>query len=366
MIGIDSYLRGLKLSLIDIDYSSNIRPILSPAEFITSSRTWTCPISGMYRVSAVGAGGSGSAAFCNATSAPAASGGGGGGFCEKNLIINASQTLSIVVGAGGAGVTIGSSPYGIDGNNGGNSTVNGTNISLTAYGGSKGLYGIGTGNTKLGGAGGSASGGDINYSGGSGGSAYSYMASRLFAAGGGGAPGSPYGIGGAGGDGANGAGGGGAVGGYKGGDGTGGNWGGGAGTGSNGSGSVGGSNRLGLPLLSSADGVLRAVFADNSNWGFETIYNPLRSLSGGGGAGNSTSYCGPGAGTGAVGLNVSGPLFGGGGATAYAGAITILPNEPVFFGGGSGGSSCIVTGPAKSNRAGNGLVIIELIGVYVN
>jgi hypothetical protein len=249
-------------------------------------------------------------------------------------------------------------------------SVNGTDISLIANGGSKGLYGIGLSTTKFGGDGGTAYGGDVNYSGGNGGYAYSYMGSRTHAAGGGGAPGSPYGVGGAGGDvgAGGGAGGGGAVGGYKGGDGTGGYYGGGGGTGGVGGGNgLAGVNRLGFPLVSSIDGVNRSIFADNTNWGFESIYNPLRSLSGGGGTGASsgTSYCGPGAGSGARASNVRGSLFGGGGATVYASPIDILPYEPVFFGGGSGGSSCTATGPAKSNRAGNGLVIIELIGVII-
>lgn len=380
MIGINNYIRDLKLSLTNIDSSSNIRPILSPAEFILSSRTWTCFIPGIYRISCMGAGGSGAAIYSTSGQGNASCGGGGGGFCEKTILLNVNEQLNIVVGAGGAGVTSSVDGSGVNGNDGGNSTVIGNNISLTANGGLKGQFLLGTSTTKIGGSGGSASGGDINFSGGKGGDIYAYVANKIARSGGGGAPGSPYGIGGAGGD-ANVAGahmcsGGGAVGGFKGGTQTAGSgcyFSGGAGTGGNGSANVdngsggfGGKNRLGILTIRSIDNIDRST-----NVGFDTPYNPLRNLSGGGGNGAANTSAegtngGSGGGSGATSVNVLGPLVGGGGGSMSLSApVTLTSSSNVIFGGGSGGSTCQYTGPAMSARGGNGLVVIELIAQYL-
>jgi len=70
--------------------------LLQPARFCTTSQTVTIPVSGTYRVSLVGAGGSGGCAK-NGT----ASGGGGGGFVEDDAYIMAGTTINITLGTGG-------------------------------------------------------------------------------------------------------------------------------------------------------------------------------------------------------------------------------------------------------------------------
>jgi len=340
--------------------------IISPAEFISISKTWVCNKAGIYRVSAMGAGGSGAAFFRSTGNGLAASGGGGGGFCEKELYLALNTELTIVIGAGGASVST-SSEGGYDGYDGGATTVVGNGINLSAGGGGKGLYAYAGTVTRAGGAGGVATGGDINFSGGAGGSAFAHNSNFVANAGGGGAPGTPYGVGGRGGNSSalavgSSAGGGGGIGGNRGGDVTvAGNYGGGGSIRSVGLGdsatSLGGSNSLGTSSLS-IDGVTRSPV-----YGFETLINPLRSLTGGASSGGSASAPGLGAGSGGT-LNSATsyiPFLGGGGGAANGGALTISASL-IAFGGGSGGSASKLTGPATTYRGGNGLVVIERIG----
>lgn len=94
------------------------------------------------------------------------SGGGGGAVLYKRVLLRAGQTISYTVGTPGAAPTFSSVP----GNDGTDSTVtlpDGT--VLRAGGGKRGLFGDGV----AGGAGGLATGGDINRNGGAGGSAAS-------------------------------------------------------------------------------------------------------------------------------------------------------------------------------------------------
>lgn len=142
-----------------------------------SSTNFTVPDSGNYLIIAVGAGGSGGAV--RVTPNPVfsrATGGAAGGTCIKLVSLTASDVYSIVIGAGGLGVSTPSV-----GNPGGNTTVIGTNVSLTASGGEGGAA------DSLA-IGGTASGGDLNYTGGNGGSITISTIGRSGATGGG-APG---------------------------------------------------------------------------------------------------------------------------------------------------------------------------------
>jgi hypothetical protein len=116
----------------------------------TSSGTWTVP-SNVYKakITLIGGGGGGSTG-----GAPYPSGGGGaGGALIKVTPVTPGQVLTITIGNGGA-----------INSNGGASTVTGTGISLTANGGGGGASSS-SANPGFPGVGGTASGGDLNYSG---------------------------------------------------------------------------------------------------------------------------------------------------------------------------------------------------------
>ena len=116
---------------------------------ILSSMSWTAPVSGDYLITAIGGGGAGGSGGSAAKSA------GAGGLAQSLVKLTAGDSLTIVCGAGGVGVTNAS------GGNGGTTTVTGPGVSLTANGG-------GGGTLTDGGAGGTASGGNImNVTGGS-------------------------------------------------------------------------------------------------------------------------------------------------------------------------------------------------------
>lgn len=132
-----------------------------PQEILfTSSGSWTALYDCRVLVSIGGGGGSGGAR----SSAPAtASGGGAGGFSQKLIRLTAGDVLSFTVGAGGAKVNGNS-----NGVAGGTTTLTGPSISLTANGGAGGLQAANAGVSGV--AGGTASGGMINNTGGRSGS----------------------------------------------------------------------------------------------------------------------------------------------------------------------------------------------------
>jgi hypothetical protein len=121
------------------------------------SQTWVPPVDGNICIHVVGAGGGGRGQT-NAARLSA----GAGGYCKHNsLAVTTSGSFTVVVGAGGAG----SYNAGVGGN-GGNTTVSGTGLSstLTANGGT------GADAAYPDSPGGTASGGDVNNTGGAGGS----------------------------------------------------------------------------------------------------------------------------------------------------------------------------------------------------
>lgn len=113
-------------------------------------------------VECVGGGGGGGGAASTITSAASAAGGGAGGYCRK-LITSAASTYTYTVGAAANG--------GSAGNNAGTAGNNTTFSTLTANGGGAGGGGVSTatvGAFSSVGTGGTASGGDINLTGGAG------------------------------------------------------------------------------------------------------------------------------------------------------------------------------------------------------
>jgi len=139
----------------------------------------------------LGGGGSGAAAVRyvgGSYKANAASGGGAGGSVVKfRHNFKKGDVLTIIVGAGGAGQIVQSNTELPDGTNGGNSSLTGPGLSLTATGGQGGKVGY-LAATAEGGLGGTGSGGDLNLTGGKGGDARSTNTSNSGAntAGGGG------------------------------------------------------------------------------------------------------------------------------------------------------------------------------------
>ena len=143
----------------------------------------------------VGGGGSGGAADVDRAGSEvgtaSASGGAAGGVAKK-ILSNAQFTgnYSITIGAGGAGVSPPANHY-VLGNAGGDTTFTGSNASLTGGGGGRGnafersTYGSDI-STSAASVGGTASGGSINYTGGSGGQAVASSSESVSASGGGG------------------------------------------------------------------------------------------------------------------------------------------------------------------------------------
>ena len=157
-------------------------PIPTAQFVIGESKTFTAPLTGRIKVIITGGGGQG-AFVANASGTPTSNvgdgtGGGAGGYSEKIFNVTAGETFTVTIGSGGA-TTLAMNDINSTrvGNNGGNTTFvtasAAVSVNMTANGGGGGQIqsGANTGAyTVAGGAGGTASGGDFNYTGGAGGS----------------------------------------------------------------------------------------------------------------------------------------------------------------------------------------------------
>lgn len=112
-------------------------------DIVTSSGTYTAPVSGWYKITVKGGGGGGQGGYKSSIVGRGGSGGGEGGTTIVYKKMAASDTVTVIIGAGGAG---GSASAG-EGSDGGNSTVT---IGGTIY---------------TGGGGGGGGGGYIGYGG---------------------------------------------------------------------------------------------------------------------------------------------------------------------------------------------------------
>ena len=129
-----------------------------PTFFLHKSATWVPPQDGNIMIHVIGAGGSGS----GSTADNNVESGAAGGYCRKNsLAVTTSGSFTVTIGAGGASV-IGAVGAGTAG---GVTSMAGTGLSLLrSFGGAGGALAA---NAYT--AGGPATGGDVNYTGGRGG-----------------------------------------------------------------------------------------------------------------------------------------------------------------------------------------------------
>jgi hypothetical protein len=174
---------GSGANLTNLPISPSVNNISTEA--FGSSGTFTAKTAGTYIIQLVGGGGSGAYGAHQTANGKVSisTGGSGGGYSRLKVAMDVGDTLAIVIGGSGAapsGQITGSSSSAVvkQGNAGGNSTCQGSNIgagnvtvNMAANGGGGGnaqAYTVG-GSTALSldsDAGGTASGGDINYTGG--------------------------------------------------------------------------------------------------------------------------------------------------------------------------------------------------------
>lgn len=171
--------------------SSAPLPSFRVAETRTLSGKFTMLRSGWLRITLQGAQGSGGAVLGRTgTHNIAASGSATGGQSVKTVWAEAGDEFNYVLAAGGAAVTAGTLGTAVNGNPGNNSTITGPNgLSMTANGGEGGKAAIATSGQAVaaGAVGGTASGGDLNFTGGGSGIATSGNTLSSAAATGGGA-----------------------------------------------------------------------------------------------------------------------------------------------------------------------------------
>jgi hypothetical protein len=157
-----TFLRG------DGSYATPVEGVALTEQVVyTSNATWTkADYPALYAILVICVGGGGSGGGCTGASSQAAlSGGGGGGGYSQKLIMESSlgTTETVTVGAGGTAPTAGDNP----GNSGGNTSF-GSHV--TANGGEGGLSNTASATVprygSAGGSGGTATGGDVNVTGG--------------------------------------------------------------------------------------------------------------------------------------------------------------------------------------------------------
>ena len=174
-------------------------PIIFKEYTLLASQTWTAPATGTILVTCAGGGGQGGLCITSDASngSRKARGGGAGGFSQKTISVKAGDTFTVVVGAGGRNADTAPNSS-VDGTTGGESTFDdATAISSIALDSNGGVGGAAVAQsntgTLAGGAGGTATGGDLNVAGGAGGAIIISNASTKDVATGGGST-SVYGL----------------------------------------------------------------------------------------------------------------------------------------------------------------------------
>ena len=126
-----------------------ITPAYNHRDEITTSGTYTAPVTGWYKITLKGGGGGGQGANVDAGNfVRGGSGGGEGGVTIAYKFMDAGETALITIGAGGAGSkTIASANNATAGGDGGTTTVTINNDTYTATGGHGGYLTGGDGGT---------------------------------------------------------------------------------------------------------------------------------------------------------------------------------------------------------------------------
>jgi hypothetical protein len=123
-------------------------PAFNTRAEITTSGTWTAPVTGWYKITLKGGGGGGAGSAKTSTNYHAIAGGGGGegGTTIAYKYINSGQSIPVTIGGGGTGGNTNSSGGAVlQGSNGGNSSVTINGDTIIAYGGTAAASGGGNG-----------------------------------------------------------------------------------------------------------------------------------------------------------------------------------------------------------------------------
>jgi hypothetical protein len=128
-------------------------PAFNTRAEITTSGTWTAPVTGWYKITLKGGGAGGHGAFCYKPSSGngytiSGMGGGEGGTTIEYFYLTSGTSVSIVIGAGGSGGTskysTSTSDTSTPGGDGGNTSVTIGSTTYTAYGAEQRKGGNGT------------------------------------------------------------------------------------------------------------------------------------------------------------------------------------------------------------------------------
>ena len=111
-----------------------VTPAFNTRDIITTSGTYTAPVTGWYKITAKGGGGGGSGVYSDSNSAIGGQGGGEGGTTIVYVSMTAGDTANVVIGAGGSGGAYG----GAKASDGGNTTVTIDSTTYTGGGGTGG------------------------------------------------------------------------------------------------------------------------------------------------------------------------------------------------------------------------------------
>lgn len=114
-------------------------------DVITTSGTYTAPVTGLYKITVKGGGGGGAGGRCSNSSGTAGAGGGEGGTAITFERMEIGDTAAVVIGAGGAGGAASTAARVGAGVGGGDSTVTINGTTYTGGGGGRGdgLGGVG-------------------------------------------------------------------------------------------------------------------------------------------------------------------------------------------------------------------------------
>jgi hypothetical protein len=134
------------------DYTTTVNsPMFNKRDIITTSGTYTAPVTGWYKITVKGAGGGGGGSRYVGSVLTPSGGGGEGGTTIAYERMTAGDTATVTIGAGGTGATASANTTTTGGNGGDSSVIVNSNTYTagggkggTSYNGEGGAGGIGT------------------------------------------------------------------------------------------------------------------------------------------------------------------------------------------------------------------------------